>query len=513
VSIADAVLIVRQLCAALSEAHAAGIVHRDLKPSNLFRVERSDGSALIKVLDFGISKVSEGPIGQTGSKLTQPGGFIGTQHYASPEQLASSPAVDFRADIWAAGTILYELLTGTLAFPQEHFLACWSAISEARFVPPQRFRPEIPAGLEVIVERCLRVDPSERFASSEELAEALDAQLAELEPGSSAFDARSWPAPAARSQSRAQAPSGMRGVSTRPPGPQRRNPFVAVSAAVARSYHALRFRRAPRTSPLRGSMTPIALAAAVGLAAGGVMWGKLHDRFIGSVPDDTTGVVHAVKAARGPGPLDEPSAPPPPSVIATEADRDRRPASAAEPEAPRAEAEPSIRSAKAARRTGGRSARGTGHTEPAVAGAALAVEASGSIASPPPAAAFGDVDRVDPDPVATSGRSELPALRPRDRAQSPKLADLPSTSGPISAQPAAVYQASHVPAPPGPGYVGVSRPPVVLEQRHIAPGVHVHVRSPRSGHYAAPARKGRSFQETLRSLHGSDSGRRRHRSH
>jgi eukaryotic-like serine/threonine-protein kinase len=516
VSIADAILIVRQLCAALGEAHAAGIVHRDLKPSNLFRVERSDGSALIKVLDFGISKVADGPIDQAGSKLTQPGGFIGTQHYASPEQLTSSAAVDFRADIWGAGTILYELLTGTLAFPQEHFLACWAAISEARYVPPRQLRPGIPADLEAIVQRCLRVDPGERFASSEELADALDAQLAELEPGSSAFDARSrrrdpqsrgsHAASAARLQSRAQIPLGVSGAAIRDLGSRRRNPFAAVSAAVARSYQALRPRRAPRTSPLRGSMTPIALAAALGLAVSGVVWGKLQDRFAGSprapaaAARDTGTVVHAVTAA--PEPL---------------------PASAVVPEAARAEPVPSARPAKPARRTGGKSTSPTRETQTSVASPALAPPVSDSIdAAPPPVATAGAEDAVDPGAAAIGARSEVPALRPRERAPDPNPIALPATSPPGGAmntayssrpapQPAAVYEARPAPATAYPGQGMRPRPQVgVIEPPSVVPGVHVHVRTPRAARYSAPPRRRRSLHEALRSLHDDSERPRRH---
>src|SRR5213079_228766 len=97
---------VLQACEALAEAHAAGIVHRDIKPSNLFLTSRPDGSALLKVLDFGVSKL---PVG---AALTHSNMVIGTLAYMSPEQMKSSRDVDARADIWALGAVLFECLNG-----------------------------------------------------------------------------------------------------------------------------------------------------------------------------------------------------------------------------------------------------------------------------------------------------------------------------------------------------------------------------------------------------------------
>src|SRR5262249_26788149 len=110
---AEAVDYVLQACGAISEAHAAGIIHRDLKPGNLFlaetREQRADGSsAVVKVLDFGISKI----IGEDASKLTGAGAVLGTALYMSPEQLRAASTVDARSDIWSIGVILYELVAG-----------------------------------------------------------------------------------------------------------------------------------------------------------------------------------------------------------------------------------------------------------------------------------------------------------------------------------------------------------------------------------------------------------------
>src|SRR6187401_1415590 len=114
-AVGEAVDYVLQACDAVAEAHSLGIVHRDLKPSNLFLTERPDGSPLVKVLDFGISKaLQSGDRSQL--QMTASAAIMGSPQYMSPEQIRSSKNVDARADVWALGTILHELLTGTPAY-------------------------------------------------------------------------------------------------------------------------------------------------------------------------------------------------------------------------------------------------------------------------------------------------------------------------------------------------------------------------------------------------------------
>jgi len=158
-----------QACDALAEAHAKGIVHRDLKPANLFVTTGADGNTLVKVLDFGISKIGSG----VDSNLTRTRGFMGTALYVSPEQLRSAKNVDARADIWALGVMLFEMLTRT-----HPFLADDVAQLSVKIVmdPPtslRSVRPDLPEELERVVARCLEKTPADRFASCAELAEAL----------------------------------------------------------------------------------------------------------------------------------------------------------------------------------------------------------------------------------------------------------------------------------------------------------------------------------------------------
>jgi eukaryotic-like serine/threonine-protein kinase len=164
---------VAQACEALAEAHAAGIVHRDLKPQNLFLARTVGGAARVKVLDFGVSK-SIATITSGFGALTRTRAMLGSPLYMAPEQMRSSRDVDARADVWALGVVLFELLTQRWPFEAETLPAlCLKVVSE----PPQslsELRPDIPATMVRIVERCLEKDVEKRFANAAEVASALE---------------------------------------------------------------------------------------------------------------------------------------------------------------------------------------------------------------------------------------------------------------------------------------------------------------------------------------------------
>ncbi len=171
--VGEAVEYLLQACEALAEAHVAGIVHRDLKPANLYLTRRADGSACVKVLDFGISKaalVGDQPAAQN---MTQTASVLGTPGYMAPEQLRSSKHVDARTDIWALGVILHELLTGRLAFQGTTVPEVYAAILSSPPEPLRQVRPDAPAALESVIIRCLEKDAARRFSSVGELAVAL----------------------------------------------------------------------------------------------------------------------------------------------------------------------------------------------------------------------------------------------------------------------------------------------------------------------------------------------------
>src|SRR5262249_14654647 len=161
-------------CEAIAEAHVLGIVHRDLKPANLFLTRRADGSALIKVLDFGISKAATNLVGQVDMTVTKTTKIVGSPAYMSPEQVRSPKSVDARTDIWATGVILYELLTGSHVYEAESTEGLLAQIVADPPTPMRARRPELPAELESAVMRCLEKSPTNRVADVAELAKALE---------------------------------------------------------------------------------------------------------------------------------------------------------------------------------------------------------------------------------------------------------------------------------------------------------------------------------------------------
>jgi serine/threonine protein kinase len=160
-----------QACEAIAEAHARGVVHRDLKPANLFLIRRADGSACVKVLDFGISKATIGVAPDT--RTTEPSTVMGSPHYMSPEQMLSSKNVDVRADIWALGAILHELLVASPPFVGETIAALSAAVLRDPAPPLTTLRTDVPPQVEAVVLRCLEKEPARRFANVAELAAAL----------------------------------------------------------------------------------------------------------------------------------------------------------------------------------------------------------------------------------------------------------------------------------------------------------------------------------------------------
>jgi eukaryotic-like serine/threonine-protein kinase len=161
-----------QALCGLAEAHAAGIVHRDLKPANLFVTQGTDGLPRVKIVDFGISKLT-GATAQPTAAKTQTAALLGSPHYMSPEQLACARLVDARTDIWSVGIMLYEMLTGKLPFDGPSVTAVTVVVVQKDPPKPSGLRPEIAPALEAAILRCLAKDPAERFPDVAALGEAL----------------------------------------------------------------------------------------------------------------------------------------------------------------------------------------------------------------------------------------------------------------------------------------------------------------------------------------------------
>jgi eukaryotic-like serine/threonine-protein kinase len=217
---ARALPIARQVALALGAAHAAGIVHRDLKPDNVMLLER-DGGDWVKVLDFGVAKVSADAGAQ---QITRMGTIIGTPDYMSPEQ-ALGHAVDHRADLYALGVMLYEMITGKTPFAADDVTQVLMAQITA---VPASLPDSVPAPVRELVERLLAKDPAQRVQTAAEAAAAIDSALTMNSAPSSASGPTSYlasavssasPASAPESTTSAPAPSGAMSVFRRIPKP------------------------------------------------------------------------------------------------------------------------------------------------------------------------------------------------------------------------------------------------------------------------------------------------------
>jgi serine/threonine-protein kinase len=235
-SVGEAVDHVVQVLAALGEAHAAGIVHRDLKPANVLVTSGAGGTAVVKVLDFGVSKIAaDSGIGNTpvSQAITKTGAVIGTVAYMAPEQMLDAKRVDGRADLWSIGIMLYELLTRQTPFGPT---SSPTIVTTMLTKPPASLlavRPDVPPKLERIVMRCLEKSADDRYATAAEVGAALASLTTPRARG--ALDAlrRAAPpmgaaAPIEQDDLHARLPAG----APRPATRMRRITLVVVAAAV-----------------------------------------------------------------------------------------------------------------------------------------------------------------------------------------------------------------------------------------------------------------------------------------
>ncbi len=157
----------------LAHAHGHGIIHRDLKPSNLFLANKPDGTQVIKILDFGISKSADSTADRRTQQLTGGRTVLGSPPYMSPEQVRSPKSVDHRTDIWSLGICMYELLTNSMPFGGDELQETFAQILEKEAPPIRSLVTGVPEGLEHIVMKCLAKKREDRFADVGELAKAL----------------------------------------------------------------------------------------------------------------------------------------------------------------------------------------------------------------------------------------------------------------------------------------------------------------------------------------------------
>jgi eukaryotic-like serine/threonine-protein kinase len=167
---ARVVYLLRQVCGALREAHAAGLIHRDIKPSNIFAARRGGVEDVAKLLDFGLVRPAATA---RVTHLSEEGQILGTPLFMSPEQATGARELDERSDIYSLGAVAYSLLTGRPPFEGEGGIAVLIAHARDSVVPPSRVRPGIPEDLERVVLRCLAKDAADRFPDAESLERAL----------------------------------------------------------------------------------------------------------------------------------------------------------------------------------------------------------------------------------------------------------------------------------------------------------------------------------------------------
>lgn len=166
-----AVYFLRQICAALHEAHSIGLIHRDIKPGNVIACQRGGVHDVAKLLDFGL--VHSHGLGKESSKLTVQGSILGSPPYMSPEQALGKNMIDARTDIYSLGGLAYFLLTGQAPFTRETTMETLVAHVHEPVTPPADHRPELPVDLQEVVLRCLNKDPEQRFAEVQSLDRAL----------------------------------------------------------------------------------------------------------------------------------------------------------------------------------------------------------------------------------------------------------------------------------------------------------------------------------------------------
>jgi serine/threonine-protein kinase len=276
----EAAPLLLQLLDGLVAAHGAGIIHRDLKPDNVFLLRSRKGQGdFVKILDFGISKFNS-LNADSGMSMTRTGAVMGTPFYMSPEQAKGSKQMDHRSDLYSAGVILYESVTGQVPFNADTFNELLFKIVLETAAPPERHAPGLDPTFSAIVQKAMGREPNDRFQSAAEFAAVLEGWIAAqgLETGKPGLPLPRPPAPSAPmikdaplaatlahtpapwSQTGATAPAE---VPTGPPAKKNKKLAVAsMAGVVVLGFVSLFGMRALRGSAVEVSPTPPSAPAA-----------------------------------------------------------------------------------------------------------------------------------------------------------------------------------------------------------------------------------------------------------
>lgn len=171
--------IAAQILEALAAIHARGVVHRDIKPSNIILQPKKDGSVTVRLMDFGIGKITAQAPDVTG--ITRQGDIIGTPCYMPPEQLMGQ-TVDERADLYAVGVVLYEMLSGVLPYDAKSIAEVVAAVLRDDMPSIRSLRAEVPAALEAVIVKATAKEPGSRYASADRMRIALCSSLRATQP-------------------------------------------------------------------------------------------------------------------------------------------------------------------------------------------------------------------------------------------------------------------------------------------------------------------------------------------